>query len=495
MSDKLVIDKKKHQIMHNLNSLNIAPGKGACINFQTYYQTGNEIYYLSKKERYKRNYLGWKKGEQKLKRYMEQFPIYGSLADTWEAISNNPKFSDWLQTSTGLNHLRRDVVVLDFDANKFIKGGYHSLQEAEQDVNGFVAKFRLPKANYIYYNKVSGNIQVGWFLNVCLNMNWENQRSHYLNIGKALNIMWADFKGLPGDVHFTGWQCKNPFNKHETNGSIVYSKMSVNTEELKNKTSPYWPKVEPKKIKKHSTVTTGITNGKHFADTETSRDAYESKKLREWVWSYMRKNGGDEPSFQQAMDAMYEFAVEAAEITGKEQHDIVELTSICKNTLKWAIKNYNPVFSVYTDEQRQFAKLYNNAQKYFKYLQVKKLSGSCRQVAKQIGCSASTVSRLRNLSGYEKTRMEILYTQYKMFIEVTNQSYHNNRKNKYSLLVIMIDKFNEFKELLNLKIKEYKSKLSTLIEFIYNKRDGTENGENYQSPGDLASLVLQISAG
>ena len=492
MSNNLVVLTKKQKIMHNLNSLNIAPGKGACKNFQTFYETGNEIYYFSKKETYKRKSLFGDKGDPKLKKYMDMNPLYKNIATTWEAISSTPQYSDWLQTSTGMNHLRRDVIVLDFDANKFIKGGYHSITEAETDVKGFVTKFKLPNANYIYYNKTSGNIQVGWFLGRYLNMSWENERYRYLKTGRALNEMWAQFKGLPGDVHFTGWQCKNPFNHHASNGSVIYSKEPISTDVLIEATIPYWPKVT-EKVKKAKKTHVGTIKGKHFADIETSRDAYESKGLREWVWSYMRKNRNEEPSFQQAMEAMYELAAEASEITGKPQHDIQELTSICKNTLNWAVKNYNPLFQTYTDEQRRFAKLYNNAQKYFKYLQANKLNGPCRKVAEKIGCSPATISRLRNLSDQEIKRMEMLFVEYQAFIEVSNKSYHNNKKNKYSLLIMMILKFNEIKELITIKIKEYKSKLASLNKFIYNKRDETENGENYDSPGSLASLALSFA--
>ena len=491
MSNNLVNQRKKYQIMHNLNSLNIAPGKGACKNFQTFYETGNEKYYFSKKETYKKKSLYGNKGDPKLKKYLESNPLYKNIIATWEAISATPEYSDWLQTSTGMNHLRRDVIVLDFDANKFIVGGYHSITEAEADVKGFVTKFNLPNANYIYYNKTSGNIQVGWFLDYYLNMNWDNNREQYLKTGKALNEMWAQFKGLPGDAHFTGWQCKNPFNHHASNGSVIYSKEAIDTDRLIEATTPYWPK-PTEKVRKTRKAQTGTVAGKHFADIETSRDAYESKGLREWVWSYMRKNRNEEPTFQQAMDAMYELAEEASEITGKPQHDIQELTSICRSTLKWAIKNYNPLFQTYTDEQRRFAKLYNNAQKYYKYLQVQKLTGSCRKVAKIIGCAASTVCRLRNLSEKDVLKMKMLFVEYQSFVKISNQNYHNNRKNKYSVLVMMILKFNEIEELITFKIKEYKSKLSKLIEFIYNKRDETQNGENYDSPGSLASLALSL---
>ena len=70
---------------------------------------------------------------------------YNSIQKVWSEYSN------YKQTSAGLNHFRRDVIIADFDA---------SVEEFNEVFNNS----GLPKFSYVLVNKTSGHVQAGYIL-------------------------------------------------------------------------------------------------------------------------------------------------------------------------------------------------------------------------------------------------------------------------------------------------------------------------------------------
>ena len=491
--------------LHHGNSMDIALDKGSCKRFQTFQGTGEMYSFYSSTESYKRNYKEHKKGDPKLITRERQEPLYQSLAEAWKSVSETERYSLYIQASTGLNHKRREVLVLDFDANKYFDPlptgemfGYRSFDDAEKDINEFVQKTGLPRQSYIYYNKKSGNIQVGWFFDpndyvYYDNVNHQKNCRQYLNMGTGLNKLWADYKGMPGDVHFTGWQCKNPYNHNYELRETKFYFINPNCDFLGNFskilkiTKPFFPSTE-KEIKyidetlekEHLDSTVESLLEKEFTTYETkpsnnrlninSRNYYEVKLLREWVWQYAREHKNAMPNLSEARKALDVIESKANNIIkGKLLKSDKELSAICKNVLNWSIKKYNkPGNNYYTDEQRHRAKLYNYAKMYANILRLFTMSPnlSCRQAAKKLGMSKSTISRYRNLSEINLKKIQILSTQFIIDNSENLKQYEMGNKSYNS---IYIQKVLEIRKL----NKEIQTKSIKQTKKYYYKRDGT----------------------
>lgn len=507
--------------LHYGNSFDIALDKGACKRFQTRQGTGEFSYFTSRHNLYKKNYKGHKKGDRKPIKYERTIGLYSCLAEAWKAVSDTPEYSLYIQASTGLTHKRRDVIVLDFDANKFCSPlpngdafGYRSFEDAEKDVTEFVKKSGLPKQSYIYYNKKSGNIQVGWFFSpkdsvFYDNVHHQEECRQYLNMGAGLNKLWTDFKGMPGDTHFTGWQCKNPYNKNTELREVKfyfdnYDDFENNFERILDVTEPFFPvsEKECKKIEKFlKTEKTNQIIDEAFVTYEPkesnnklnkdSRNYYEVSCLRKWIWDYAREHNNSMPTFADAMDAMLAIEKKANEkIKGKKAKSIKELNATCKSVLNWSIRKYNkPGNNFFTDEQRYHAKLYNYAKMYSNIQRLKSLSNteSCRKAGKKLGLSKTTISRYRNLTEKQLKKIQILAKQFEIYnAENVNQlnkgieSYNN----KYTQKVLELEFYSK---------KEKKSTETSQIlpKKYYYKREGTQKTEKMGFKGDYVSNLIK----
>ena len=127
---------------------------------------------------------------------------YNSIQKVW---SDYPQYK---QTSAGLNHYRRDVIIADFDA---------TLGEFNEVFNSS----GLPKFSYILINKSSGHVQAGYILKtpfVWTPYN-ETEKELYLKCKRNLN-------SLCPDNGYKGWRCKNPYYKEfeTTWNNVIYDK-------------------------------------------------------------------------------------------------------------------------------------------------------------------------------------------------------------------------------------------------------------------------------
>ena len=127
---------------------------------------------------------------------------YSSIQNIWSEYSN------YKQTSAGLNHFRRDVIIADFDApiEKF---------------NEVFNNSGLPKFSYVLVNKTSGHVQAGYILRTPFLWTSYNtkEKEIYLTCKRNLNSFCPD-------NGYKGWRCKNPyFEEFETTwNNITYDK-------------------------------------------------------------------------------------------------------------------------------------------------------------------------------------------------------------------------------------------------------------------------------
>ena len=108
---------------------------------------------------------------------------FQNILEAWEATSYYP------QTSCGLNHTRRDVVVADYDG----------------DCASFIQSFsgKIPPS-YILINPDSNHVQAGWLLDEPYDFENPVDKETFLTIKRCINRLCPD-------CGFTGWQIKNPF--------------------------------------------------------------------------------------------------------------------------------------------------------------------------------------------------------------------------------------------------------------------------------------------
>lgn len=148
----------------------------------------------------------------------EQKPVYikttgyNSIQEVWL------EFANFKQTSTGLNHYRRDVIIADFDA---------SLEE----FNEVFKCSGLPEFSYVLVNKESGHVQAGYILKTPFKWTLNNEKDHirYLKCIRNLN-------SLCPDNCYTGWRCKNPYYSEflTTWNNIYYEKEYIINKLLNN---------------------------------------------------------------------------------------------------------------------------------------------------------------------------------------------------------------------------------------------------------------------
>lgn len=351
---------------------------------------------------YQRNYLKHKKGDPKIVKVLRKVPAptTPNIQAAWQMVYDYPT------VSYGLSFFRRDVIVIDSDAY------YESLEKAKETISNFTNKARLPEVSYILRNPSSGHIQCGWFLDKPFE---KYEFNKYNELTKTFASMYQTMTGNDGDICFNGPACKNPFYEgFESYVSFnVASKQSMLDKSdswfiIKNNTSFSSPSSSPSynitNVTLKDKVTTMSKAGRNkitksvFGSEETSRDAIECRKLREWVWSEMRR--GSIPTYQDARQMMNMFALEAAKITNKPVHSDAELNATTKCTYTWAKTHFNKISTTNGNKYgAAWGRLVHKMQSFIIYAEVIKYkaehpAASTREIGNVVGLSAIQVSRM-----------------------------------------------------------------------------------------------------
>ena len=348
---------------------------------------------------------------------------------------------DYPTVSYGLSFFRRDVIVIDSDAY------YESLEKAKEIISNFTNKAQLPEVSYILRNPSSGHIQCGWFLDKPFE---KYEFNKYNEATKMFASMYQTITGNDGDICFNGPACKNPFYE----GFESYISFNVASKQLMLEKSDSWFIYLSKKSNNNiinsssslcnntnvtvkEKVTTMSKAGRNkitksvFGSEETSRDAIECRKLREWVWSEMRR--GSTPTYQDARQMMNMFAIEAAKMTNKPVHSDAELTAKTKCTYTWAKTHFNRINTTTGDKAgAAWGRLVHKMQSFIVYAEVLKykaehLTASTREIGNVVGLSNIQVSRML------RADVNVKLNEVKQFMQYVNQ--FPKYASQYSMLV------------------------------------------------------------
>lgn len=387
---------------------------------------------------YQRNYLKHKKGDPKIVKVLRKVPAptTPNIQAAWQMVYDYPT------VSYGLSFFRRDVIIVDSDAY------YESLEKAKETISNFTKKTQLPEVSYILRNPSSGHIQCGWFLDKPFE---KYEFNKYNELTKTFASMYQTMTGNDGDICFNGPACKNPFYE----GFESYISFNVVSKQLMLEKSDSWfiylsRKSNSNIINSFSSsfcnitkvtvkdkVTTMSKAGRNkitksvFGSEETSRDAIECRKLREWVWSEMRR--GSTPTYQDARQMMNMFAIEAAKMTNKPVHSDAELTAKTKCTYTWAKTHFNKINTTTGDKAgAAWGRLVHKMQSFIVYAEVLKYkaehpTASTRSIGNVIGLSNKQVSVMLRADANVKLN------EVKQFMQYVNQ--FPKYASQYSMLV------------------------------------------------------------
>ena len=387
---------------------------------------------------YQRNYLKHKKGDPKIVKVLRKVPAptTPNIQAAWQMVYDYPT------VSYGLSFFRRDVIVIDSDAY------YESLEKAKEIISNFTKKAQLPEVSYILRNPSSGHIQCGWFLDKPFE---KYEFNKYNETTKMFASMYQTITGNDGDICFNGPACKNPFYE----GFESYVSFNVASKQLMLEKSDSWFIYLSKKSNNNiinslsssfcnntkvtvkDKVTTMSKAGKNkitksvFGSEETSRDAIECRKLREWVWSEMRR--GSIPTYQDARQMMSMFAIEAAKMTNKPVHSDAELTAKTKCTYTWAKTHFNRINKTTGDKAgAAWGRLVHKMQSFIVYAEVLKYkaehpTASTRDIGNVVGLSNKQVSVML------RADVNIKLNEVKQFMQYVNQ--FPKYASQYSMLV------------------------------------------------------------
>ena len=391
---------------------------------------------------YQRNYLKHKKGDPKIVKVLRKVPAptTPNIQAAWQMVYDYPT------VSYGLSFFRRDVIVIDSDAY------YESLEKAKEIISNFTKKAQLPEVSYILRNPSSGHIQCGWFLDKPFE---KYEFNKYNEATKMFASMYQEATGNDGDICFNGPACKNPFYEGfesyisfnvaskqlmlEKSDSwfIFLSKKSNETSNYNIKNSSSLSLYNNTKVTVKDKVTTMSKAGRNkitksvFGSEETSRDAIECRKLREWVWSEMRR--GSTPTYQDARQMMNMFALEAAKMTNKPVHSDAELTATTKCTYTWAKTHFNRTTTSTGDRAgAAWGRLVRKMQSFVIYAEVLKYkaehtTASTREIGNVVGLSNKQVSVMLRADANVKLN------EVKQFMQYVNQ--FPKYASQYSMLV------------------------------------------------------------
>ena len=375
---------------------------------------------------YQRNYLKHKKGEPKVVKVLRKVPspTTPNIQAAWQMVFDYPT------VSYGLSFFRRDVIIIDSDAY------YESLEKAKETISNFTNKAKLPEVSYILRNPSSGHIQCGWFLDKPFE---KYEFNKYNEITKTFASMYQTMTGNDGDICFNGPACKNPFYEgfesyvsfnvvskqlmlEKSDSWFIYLSRKPNNNIINSFSSSFY---NITKVTVKDKVTTMSKAGRNkitksvFGSEETSRDAIECRKLREWVWSEMRR--GSTPTYQDARQMMNMFALEAAKITNKPVHSDAELNATTKCTYTWAKTHFKKTNTTTGDKAgAAWGRLVHKMQSFIVYAEVLKYkaehpTASTREIGDVVGLSNKQVSVML------RADVNVKLNEVKQFLEYCRQ--------------------------------------------------------------------------
>lgn len=318
-------------------------------------------------------------------------PLFESLHSAFKCASGQR------QVFTGLNHLRRDLVVADVDCHECLHS--QDQQWAIDHIFKTCECFDIPFPSYVEFHNDSGHYQIGWYLEeYFVNYGYDNQiTSEY----RILTRWLAELFG--GDSSFKGGNIKNPF--HVLNTAYFFNLEKLNVKNLFERVERAYNSFN--KIENPNTLVGFFEHGDkndHLYgfdfSIEKSRNCYAYKATIGWVFSYMRSHNDMMPS-QSEIEYMFSlFEIESLQYNGKPHiEDAMTIKRSAEGVAAFCSKHYDrqkaSKFALKCREVSLTVRQANQAINFFKIkflIDNQKMSQS--KIARKIACSQATVHNI-----------------------------------------------------------------------------------------------------
>ena len=286
-------------------------------------------------------------GDNKIKEAFDTEERFNNILQCWKAITNY-EHKDVLQVSSGLNHYVRNICIVDVDADNWNEW--------------FINDVKKLKPTYIIKTQ-SNHLQIGW---AYISSVYPKENTKAFLLGNvAIRYIAAKNNLLKegqvyGDDNYTGWQCKNPFSKR--NSQLYYNESNViECSELQSMFSSLNSLMSTKyvdvDVSRAKNRLSNTNNNNSFSSSlynsnkgnsnnycSDSRTVILYNKLRTAITQIKNNKAkrNEEPtcSFDEALKAAQHIAKDNQLNKGMLPQNEIEATTRC--TLKWVNENWKP---------------------------------------------------------------------------------------------------------------------------------------------------------
>ena len=286
-------------------------------------------------------------GDNKVKEAFDTEERFNDILQCWKAITNY-EHKDVLQVSSGLNHYVRNICIVDVDADNWNEW--------------FINDVKKLKPTYVIKTQ-SNHLQIGW---AYISSVYPKENTKAFLLGNvAIRYIAAKNNLLKegqvyGDDNYTGWQCKNPFSKR--NSQLYYNESNViECSELQSMFSSLNSLMSTKyvdvDVSRAKSRLSNTNNNNSFPSSlynsnkgnsnsycSDSRTVILYNKLRTAITQIKNNKAkrNEEPtcSFDEALKAAQHIAKDNQLNKGMLPQNEIEATTRC--TLKWVNANWKP---------------------------------------------------------------------------------------------------------------------------------------------------------
>ena len=417
-------------------------------------------------------------GDNKVKEAFDTEERFNDILQCWKAITNY-EHKDVLQVSSGLNHYVRNICIVDVDADNWNEW--------------FINDVKKLKPTYIIKTQ-SNHLQIGW---AYISSVYPKENTKAFLLGNvAIRYIAAKNNLLKegqvyGDDNYTGWQCKNPFSKR--NSQLYYNERNViECSELQSMFSSLNSLMSTKyvdvDVSRAKSRLSNTNNNNSFLpslynsnkgnsknnDYSDSRTVILYNKLRTAITQIKNNKAkrNEEPtcSFDEALKAAQHIAKDNQLNKRMLPQNEIEATTRC--TLKWVNANWKP----FEKDSTRCSSNMNRVRKFEKQIKDMNfiilhgkiaeekarreklgLSTSTRAIAEAIGVSCKTVSVHNRKT--EAELYEYIQSAGQLAARVANSKKDTELFRKYNKVV---EKFNKVITIYN----------SSFLPSLYNSNKG-----------------------
>ena len=342
----------KNEYLRKFNSTDYSFNKGDKVERFLTKRTLETTHTYKSKETYLRkttNKFGtFYPGDNKIKEAFDTEERFNDILQCWKAITNY-EHKDVLQVSSGLNHYVRNICIVDVDADNWNEW--------------FINDVKKLKPTYVIKTQ-SNHLQIGW---AYISSVYPKENTKAFLLGNvAIRYIAAKNNLLKegqvyGDDNYTGWQCKNPFSKRNSqlyyneNNVIECSELQSMFSSLNSLMSTKYVDVDISKAKSrlsnannNNSFSSSLYNSNKVIsknnDCSDSRTVILYNKLRTAITQIKNNKAkrNEEPtcSFDEALKAAQHIAKDNQLNKGMLPQNEIEATTRC--TLKWVNANWKP---------------------------------------------------------------------------------------------------------------------------------------------------------